>query len=178
MAKLTLKIDGKNKVFVKNKLNLGAMKAQAEFDRELQNAFGEVNEMQEIYRKNRKIINQSEKIEQKITDAETQEEAEEYYKELDELEETEEFRDFMAKVDELNKKIEEQSNDESFELYDEFASLLVKVFDNQFTVDEVFDGLEVENNLAETYNKIFSSNDTGKQKKKASTTKTKQQTKS
>ncbi|WP_368737183.1 phage tail assembly chaperone G, partial [Staphylococcus haemolyticus] len=113
----------------------------------------------------------------KLADVETDEEAEKLYQELDELEATDEYKEFLNKSEELNEQIKEESDDDDFEVYDEFANLLVKVFDNQFTIDEVFDGLEVENSLQDTYSKIFASNDAGKSKKKATTTKTKQQTK-
>ncbi|MCI2864552.1 hypothetical protein FH105_04725 [Staphylococcus hominis] len=177
MAKVILKIDGKNKTFVKDKLNLGAVKAQAEFEQKLQTGFSTIGELQNLYRKNRGILNKIEKVENKLADIETDEEAEKLYQELDELEATDEYKEFLNKSEELNEQIKEEGNDEDFEIYDEFANLLVKVFDNQFTIDEVFDGLEVENSLPDTYSKIFASNDAGKPKKKATTTKTKQQTK-
>lgn len=177
MAKVILKIDGKNKTFVKDKLNLGAVKAQAEFEQKLQTGFSTIGELQNLYRKNRGILNKIEKVENKLADVETDEEAEKLYQELDELEATDEYKEFLNKSEELNEQIKEEGNDEDFEIYDEFANLLVKVFDNQFTIDEVFDGLEVENSLPDTYSKIFASNDAGKPKKKATTTKTKQQTK-
>lgn len=177
MAKVILKIDGKNKTFVKDKLNLGAVKAQAEFEQKLQTGFSTIGELQNLYRKHRGILNKIEKVENKLADVETEEEAEKLYQELDELEATDEYKEFLNKSEELNEQIKEESNDEDFEIYDEFANLLVKVFDNQFTIDEVFDGLEVENSLPDTYSKIFASNDAGKPKKKATTTKTKQQTK-
>ena len=139
MAKVTLKIDGKNKQFVKDKLNLGAMKAQAEFEEKLQGGFSFMNE---------------------------------------EIEATEEYKAFESEVDELREKAEKETSLETFEVYDAFASLLVKVFDEKFTVDQVFDGLEVENSLPETYSKIFASNDAGKSTKKANTTKAKQPAKS
>lgn len=177
MAKVILKIDGKNKTFVKDKLNLGAVKAQAEFEQKLQTGFSTIGELQNLYRKNRGILNKIEKVENKLADIETDEEAEKLYQELDELEATDEYKEFLNKSEELNEQIKEEGNDEDFEIYDEFANLLVKVFDNQFTIDEVFDGLEVENSLPDTYSKIFASNDAGKSKKKATTTKTKQKTK-
>lgn len=177
MAKVILKIDGKNKTFVKDKLNLGAVKAQAEFEQKLQTGFSTIGELQNLYRKNRGILNKIEKVENKLADVETDDEAEKLYQELDELEATDEYKEFLNKSEELNEQIKEEGNDEDFEIYDEFANLLVKVFDNQFTIDEVFDGLEVENSLPDTYSKIFASNDAGKPKKKATTTKTKQQTK-
>lgn len=177
MAKVILKIDGKNKTFVKDKLNLGAVKAQAEFEQKLQTGFSTIGELQNLYRKNRGILNKIEKVENKLADIETDEEAEKLYQELDELEATDEYKEFLNKSEELNEQIKEEGNDDDFEVYDEFANLLVKVFDNQFTIDEVFDGLEVENSLPDTYSKIFASNDAGKSKKKATTTKTKQQTK-
>ena len=177
MAKVILKIDGKNKTFVKDKLNLGAVKAQAEFEQKLQTGFSTIGELQNLYRKNRGILNKIEKVENKLADVETDDEAERLYQELDELEATDEYKEFLNKSEELNEQIKEEGNDEDFEIYDEFANLLVKVFDNQFTIDEVFDGLEVENSLPDTYSKIFASNDAGKPKKKATTTKTKQQTK-
>lgn len=177
MAKVILKIGGKNKTFVKDKLNLGAVKAQAEFEQKLQTGFSTIGELQNLYRKNRGILNKIEKVENKLADIETDEEAEKLYQELDELEATDEYKEFLNKSEELNEQIKEESDDDDFEVYDEFANLLVKVFDNQFTIDEVFDGLEVENSLPDTYSKIFASNDSGKPKKKATTTKTKQQTK-
>lgn len=177
MAKVSLKIDGKNKTFVKDKLNLGAVKAQAEFEQKLQSGFSTIGELQNLYRKHRNILNKIEKVENKLADVETDEEAEKLYQELDELEATDEYKEFLNKSEELNEQIKEEGNDEDFEIYDEFANLLVKVFDNQFTIDEVFDGLEVENSLPDTYSKVFASNDAGKPKKKATTTKAKQQTK-
>lgn len=177
MAKVILKIGGKNKTFVKDKLNLGAVKAQAEFEQKLQTGFSTIGELQNLYRKHRGILNKIEKVENKLADVETDEEAEKLYQELDELEATDDYKEFLNKSEELNEQIKEEGNGEDFEIYDEFANLLVKVFDNQFTIDEVFDGLEVENSLPDTYSKIFASNDAGKPKKKATTTKTKQQTK-
>lgn len=177
MAKVILKINGKNKTFVKDKLNLGAVKAQAEFDQKLQNGFGAVSELQNLYRKHRSILSQIGKVEDKLLDTETEEETEKLYQELDQLEETDEYKEFLNKSEELNEQINEENNEGGFEIHDEFANLLVKVFDNQFTIDEVFEGLEVENNIPDTYSKIFASNDAGKPKKKATTTKTKQQTK-
>lgn len=177
MAKVILKIDGKNKTFVKDKLNLGAVKTQAEFEQKLQTGFSTIGELQNLYRKHRSILNKIEKVENKLSDVETEEETEKIYQELDELEATEEYKEFLNKSEELNEQIKEEENEDDFEIYDEFANLLVKVFDNQFTIDEVFDGLEIENSLPDTYSKIFASNDAGKPKKKATTTKTKQQTK-
>ena len=178
MAKVTLKIDGKNKIFSKDKLNLGAMKAQAEFEKELQAGFGVVGEIQNLYRKHRSILNKIEKVEEKLGEAETGEEQEKYFQELDDLEQTDEYKEFLKKSEELDERAKEEESEDTFEMYDEFAGLLVKVFDNQFTIDEVFDGLEVENSLADTYSKIFANNDTGKQTKKATTTKAKQPAKS
>lgn len=166
MAKVTLKIDGKNKQFIKQKLNLGAMKAQADFEEQLQASFGVASEMQNLYRKHRTILNKVDKAESKLAEAETEEEAEQFLSEIDELEQTEEYKAFEKTLEELQEKASEESNQESFELFDEFAALLVRVFDNQFTVDQVFDGLEVENTLAEEYSKIFAGNDTGKRKKR------------
>lgn len=176
MAKVILKIDGKNKTFVKDKLNLGAMKAQAEFEQQLQSSFGVIGELQTLYRKHRGILMKIEKVESKIADTESDEEVENLYQELDELEQTDEYKEFLNKSEELQKQAQEEAGEEDFELYDEFANLLVRVFDNQFTVDEEFEGLEVENSLSDTYSKIFAGNDAGKSKKKATTTKTKQQT--
>lgn len=167
MAKVILKIGGKNKTFVKDKLNLGAVKAQAEFEQKLQTGFSTIGELQNLYRKHRSILNKIEKVENKLADVETDEEAEKLYQELDNLEATDEYKEFLNKSEELNEQIKEESDDDDdFEIYDEFANLLVKVFDNQFTIDEVFDGLEVENSLPDTYSKIFASNDAGKSKKK------------
>ena len=73
MAKVTLKIDGKNKQFVKDKLNLGAMKAQAEFEEKLQGGFSFMNEMQFLYRKHRKVLNEHEKHENQLAEVETDE---------------------------------------------------------------------------------------------------------
>ena len=147
-------------------MNLGAVKAQAEFEQKLQTGFSTIGELQNLYRKHRSILNKIEKVENKLADVETDEEAEKLYQELDELEATDEYKEFLNKSEELNEQIKEEGNDEDFEIYDEFANLLVKVFDNQFTIDEVFDGLEVENSLPDTYSKIFASNDAGKSKKK------------
>ena len=91
MAKVILKIDGKNKTFVKDKLNLGAVKAQAEFEQKLQTGFSTIGELQNLYRKNRGILNKIEKVENKLADIETDEEAEKLYQELDELEATDEY---------------------------------------------------------------------------------------
>lgn len=178
MAKITLKIDGKNKQFVKDKLNLGAMKAQAEFEKKLQGGFSFVNEAQLVMRKHRKILNEYEKLEEKVADAETDEEREKLFEQIEAVEETEEYKAFESEIEELREKTENDESLETFEVYDAFANLLVKVFDEKFTVDQVFDGLEVENSLPETYSKIFASNDAGKSTKKASTTKTKQPAKS
>ena len=126
-------------------MNLGAVKAQAEFEQKLQTGFSTIGELQNLYRKHRSILNKIEKVEDKLADVETDEEAEKLYQELDELEATDEYKEFLNKSEELNEQIKEESDDDDFEVYDEFANLLVKVFDNQFTIDEVFDGLEVEN---------------------------------
>lgn len=174
MAKVTLKIDGKNKIFSKDKLNLGAMKAQAEFEETLQGGFSFMNEMQLLYRKHRKVLNEHEKIENKLAEVETDEEREGLFEQIEKIEETDEYKAFETEADELRERAEKDTSMQSFEVYDAFANLLVKVFDEKFTVDEVFDGLEVENSLPETYSKIFANNDTGKQTKKASTTKAKQ----
>ena len=146
-------------------MNLGAVKAQAEFEQKLQTGFSTIGELQNLYRKHRSILNKIEKVENKLADVETDEEAEKLYQELDELEATDEYKEFLNKSEELNEQIKEEGNDEDFEIYDEFANLLVKVFDNQFTIDEVFDGLEVENSLPDTYSKIFASNDAESQRK-------------
>lgn len=178
MAKVTLKIDGKNKQFVKDKLNLGAMKAQAEFEEKLQGGFSFMNEMQFLYRKHRKVLNEQEKLESKLAEVETDEEREGLFEQIEKIEETDEYKALENEADELRERAEKDTSMQSFEVYDAFANLLVKVFDEKFTVDEVFDGLEVENSLPETYSKIFANNDTGKQTKKASTTKAKQPAKS
>ena len=94
MAKVTLKIDGKNKQFVKDKLNLGAMKAQAEFEEKLQGGFSFMNEMQFLYRKHRKILNEQEKLESKLAEVETDEEREELFQKIEDIEATEEYKAF------------------------------------------------------------------------------------
>ena len=144
------------------------MKAQAEFEEQLQNGFGYVGELQEIYRKNRRLIDKSEAIEKEITEAETDEEREAAFEKMDELEETEEYKVFQEKIEKLRESMEE-STTEDFQVYDAFAELLVKVFDNQFSVDEVFEGLEMSGSLEETYSKIFANNKTGKPKKQPQT---------
>ncbi|MCD8821187.1 phage tail assembly chaperone G [Staphylococcus gallinarum] len=176
MAKVTLTIEGKNKIFTKDKLNLGAMKAQAEFEAKLQNSFGYMDDLQNLYRKHRTILGKIERENEKLQNVETDEEVDAIYEKIDELENTEEYAEFEAKAEELNKKAEEDTETNNFEVFDEFAQLLVTVFDDKFTVDEVFKGLSVENSLPETYSKIFANNDTGK-RKKATTTKAKAQTK-
>jgi len=177
MAKVTLKIDGKNKIFTKDKLNLGAMKAQAEFEEKLQNSFGYMGELQNLYRKHRTILNKIERENEKIADAKTDEEIDAIYEKIDELENTEEYAAFQAKADELSEKAENDTETNDFEVFDEFAQLLVEVFEEKFTVDEVFKGLEVADSLPDTYSKIFANNNTGKSTKKANTTKEKQQAK-
>ena len=62
----------------------------------------------------------------------------------------------------------EEGNDEDFEIYDEFANLLLSIRQST-TIDEVFDGLEVENSLPDTYSKIFASNDAESQRKSDTT---------
>ncbi|ELH4416986.1 hypothetical protein Q9Z20_000099 [Staphylococcus pseudintermedius] len=176
MAKVILKIDGKNKTFVKDKLNLGAIKAQAEFEKQLQTGFGALGELQNLYRKHRTILTKIEKVENKLAESDSEEEIESLYSQLDDLEETDEYNAFLKKSEELSNQVEDEQYEDDFDMHDAFADLLVKVFDHQFTVDQVFDGLEIENTLADTYAKIFAGNDAGKPKRKATTTK--RQTKS
>uniref|UniRef100_UPI0015D7B128 hypothetical protein n=1 Tax=Staphylococcus haemolyticus TaxID=1283 RepID=UPI0015D7B128 len=117
MAKLILKIDGKNKTFVKDKLNLGAVKAQAEFEQKLQTGFSTIGELQNLDRKHRSILNKIDKVENKLADVETGEEAEKVYQELDELEATDEYKEVLNKSEELNEQIKEESDDDDFEVY-------------------------------------------------------------
>jgi len=42
----------------------------------------------------------------------------------------------------MNEKMRNEGNDISVETFDEMIGFVVNVFDNQFTVDEVWDGLE------------------------------------
>ncbi len=42
----------------------------------------------------------------------------------------------------MNEKMRDEGNDISVETFDEMIGFVVNVFDNQFTVDEVWDGLE------------------------------------
>ncbi|WP_053032144.1 hypothetical protein [Staphylococcus haemolyticus] len=179
MAKVSLKIDGKNKVFTKNKMTLGVMKLRGEFESKIKNAYGMVSELQDVYRKHRNVLNQLEKTQEKLADAETDEQQDAIFDELEEIENSDEYKAFEDKIEEVreNNKDSEVNN---FNIYDELATLLVEVFDNQFTYDDVMNGLETDDNETppEIYARIFRTDDMGKRKKKATTTKTKQQTKS
>ncbi|MBX5315954.1 phage tail assembly chaperone G [Staphylococcus caprae] len=156
MVKITLKIDGKNKNFVKDKLNLGALRKQAEFEEKMQ---GQIKYQSEVY----VYYQQMQQM---------QEEAEEKGIEVDEMEG---FEELQKSLEEFGEK-EEPATD--VELFDEFASLLLSVFDNQFTYDELLDGLMVEGSIGDAYQQIFGQQQAGKQtKKKTTSTRTKQQAK-
>lgn len=156
MVKITLKIDGKNKNFVKDKLNLGALRKQAEFEEKMQEQIKFQSESYIYYQQMRRI----------------EEEAEE--KDIA-IEEVEGYEDLKDSLDEFGEKEEPISD---VELFDEFANLLLSVFDNQFTYDELLDGLMVEGSIADAYQQIFGQQQAGKQtKKKTTSTKTKQQAK-
>lgn len=45
----------------------------------------------------------------------------------------------------MNEKMREEGNDISVSTFDEMIEFVVTVFDNQFTVDDVWDGLEAGN---------------------------------
>lgn len=177
MAKVTLKIDGKNKVFSKDKLNLGAMKAQAEFEKYIQEGNKAFGKFQKFTRDNKEFVKAEQKHSEKLEKAETDEELAEVEKLGEELEQMEGYQEYVQRAEELAEEIENESVD-SVQIFDDFAKLLVTVFDDKFTEDEVFDGLELDGGIEDAYMKIFAHNDTGKQTKKASTTKTKQPTKS
>lgn len=178
MAKVELIIDGNKKIFRKSKLTLGNLRRQAKFEEKIQGENESFYELQKLIRDNKEIIKKSEKLEEKINATENEEEIKALAQELEELESTEEFKEFEKEADNLREKIQEKKVD-SDEMYDDFAELLVNVFDNQFTIDQVFEGLEVEKSLEETYNKIFSDgNASGKPAtKKKATTKAKAQAK-
>ncbi|WP_353418117.1 hypothetical protein PYH72_07715 [Staphylococcus delphini] len=175
MAKVILKIDGKNKTFTKKDMTLGIMKKRGEFEEKIEKGYGIASEIQEAYRKNRTILNKIEKVEKKFQDAETEEEINAIYDELEELQGTEDYKKFEKEVDKIKETAESDAN-EDFNIYDELATLLVDVFDNQFTYDDVMDGLIIKDNETppEVYAKIFRSDFEGKQKKNT----TKQQAKS
>ncbi|MFW3611366.1 phage tail assembly chaperone G [Staphylococcus caprae] len=156
MVKITLKIDGKNKNFVKDKLNLGALRKQAEFEEKMQGQIKYQSEGYVYYQQMQQM----------------QEEAEEKGIEVDEMEG---FEELQKSLEEFGEK-EEPATD--VELFDEFASLLISVFDNQFTYDELLDGLMVEGSIGDAYQQIFGQQQSGKQtKKKTTSTRTKQQAK-
>ncbi|ALN76068.1 phage tail assembly chaperone G [Staphylococcus agnetis] len=179
MAKLTLKIDGKNKVFTKNQMTLGTMKLRGEFESKLENAYGLMSELHELYRKNRNILDKISKVESKLSDLEEGQDPTPIYEELDELEASDEYKSFESKVQEL-REANKNNPIEDFNMYDELATLLVEVFDHKFTYDEVMDGLVLEDGEQppEVYAKIFKNDDMGKQKKKANTAKAKHPAKS
>ncbi|WP_353422540.1 hypothetical protein PYH72_13555 (plasmid) [Staphylococcus delphini] len=56
MAKVILKIDGKNKTFTKKDMTLGIMKKRGEFEEKIEKGYGIASEIQEAYRKNRTMI--------------------------------------------------------------------------------------------------------------------------
>ncbi|MDH9162066.1 phage tail assembly chaperone G [Staphylococcus succinus] len=176
MAKVTLKIDGKNKIFSKDKLNLGAMKAQAEFEQYIQEGNKAFGKFQKFTRDNKEFVKAEQEYAKKVEEAETDEEIEEVNKLSEELENMEGYQDYVKRAEELTEEIENESID-GVQIYDDFAELLVKVFDEKFTVDEVFEGLEFEGGIEDIYLEIFANNKSGKPTKKASTTKTKQQAK-
>lgn len=178
MAKIELIIDGNKKIFRKSKLTLGNLRRQAKFEQKIQSIDEGFYELQKLLRDNKELIKKSEDIEEKMSQTEDEEELKALQAELDGLEETEEFKKMESEVNQLRERTSEKQVDTD-EMYDDFAELLVNVFDNQFTIDDVFDGLEVESSLVETYNKIFSDgNSTGKPAtKKKATTKAKAQAK-
>ncbi|MHB7934168.1 MULTISPECIES: phage tail assembly chaperone G [Staphylococcus] len=175
MAKVILKIDGKNKTFVKDKMNLGAMKAQAEFEKYIQEGNKAFGKFQKFMRDNKEFVQAEQKYNEKLEKAETDEEVAELEQMGQELEQMEGYEDYLKRAEELTEEIENESID-GVKIFDDFAQLLVTVFDEKFTVDEVFEGLEMEGGIEDAYMKIFANNDTGKRKKKATTTKTKQPT--
>lgn len=179
MAKVELIIDGNKKVFRKSKLTLGNLRQQAKYEEKIQTIDEGFYELQKLIRDNKELIKKSEVIEEKMNATDDEEELETLQNELDALEETEEFKKMEKEINELKARTVEKQVDTD-EMYDDFAELLVNIFDKQFTIDQVFDGLEVEGSLVETYNKIFSDgNSTGKPatKKKATATKAKAQAK-
>ncbi|MDU0317983.1 hypothetical protein, partial [Staphylococcus epidermidis] len=101
MAKVSLKIDGKNKVFTKNKMTLGVMKLRGEFESKIENAYGMVSELQDVYRKHRNVLNQLEKTQEKLADAETDEQQDAIFDELEEIENSDEYKAFEDKIEEV-----------------------------------------------------------------------------
>lgn len=166
MAKVTLKIDGKNKIFTKKDMTLGIMKKRSEFETKLQNISGTFEEMQELYKKHRTILNKISKVQEKLENEEDEEKVDKIFDEIEVLESTEEYKMFESKVEALRKENKEKFSDD-FDIYDELAVLLVDVFDQQFTYDEVMNGLTVINgDVIETYAQIFKDNNkSGKSKK-------------
>lgn len=174
MAKVILTIDGKKKTFVKDKLNLGTLKRQAEFEQKMQSMDQNVVKYQKFLKENAKFVEAANKAEQAFEEAETEEDVQQAQALAEEIEQMEGFDAFESESERLQEELAEQGNI-NIQMYDDFAQLLVNVFDEKFTIDDVFDGLDVERSLPETYHKIFEDNTSGKPKKKAPTTKTKQQ---
>lgn len=174
MAKLTLKIDGKNKRFVKDKMNLGALKQQAEFEQKMQESNKAFHKFQKFINENREFVKAEQAYQEKVDQAETEEEIEALNEDAEDIENMEGYEAYVKKGEQIQEELEAETTD-SVQMFDDFAQLLVVVFDHQFTIDEVFSGLEVEQTLEATYSKIFA-NDTGKQTKKANTKKSQSKT--
>lgn len=157
MAKVALKIDGKNKNFVKDKLTFGALRRQAEFEEKMQD---QIKYQSEAYVSYQQMQSMQEEAEEKGID----------------VEEVEGFDELVKQLEEFGEKEEPISD---LELFDDFANLLVTTFDNKFSYDDVMDGLEVEGRIQEAYQMVFAEQSAGKPKKKKTTpTKTKQPVKS
>lgn len=174
MAKVTIKIDGKNKIFTKKDMTLGIMKKRSEFETKLQNIGGTFEEMQELYRKHRTILNKISKVQEKLENEEDKDKIDEIFDEMEELENTEEYKEFESKAEALREESKDKFS-EDFDIHDELAVLLVDVFDQQFTYDEVMNGLTVINgDVIETYAQIFKDNNkSGKSTKKTAKSQTK-----
>ncbi|MGE7131254.1 phage tail assembly chaperone G [Lysinibacillus xylanilyticus] len=54
----------------------------------------------------------------------------------------------------MNEKMRKEGNEISVETFDEMISFVVNVFDNQFTIDDVWDGLEA-GRLQEEIMRVF-----------------------
>ncbi len=56
----------------------------------------------------------------------------------------------------MNEKMRKEGNDISVETFDEMIGFVVNVFDNQFTVDDIWDGLEA-GKLQDEIMRVFNS---------------------
>ncbi|SPU37919.1 phage-like protein [Lysinibacillus capsici] len=58
----------------------------------------------------------------------------------------------------MNEKMREEGTEVSVETFDEMIGFVVNVFDNQFTVDDVWDGLEaglLQNEIMRVFNSVL-----------------------